>query len=54
VLGRLDGGEGLLVADLDLADLDLAAVDRVRASLPVLANRRTLVNGEARQPERIG
>lgn len=49
VLGRLDGGEGLLVADLDLA-----VVDRVRASLPVLANRRTMVNGEARQPERIG
>ncbi|NVM95761.1 hypothetical protein G6034_12730 [Arthrobacter sp. AETb3-4] len=49
MLGRLDGGEGLLVADLDLA-----AVDRVRASLPVLANRRTMVNGVARQPERIG
>lgn len=38
VLGRLDGGEGLLVADLDVA-----AVEQVRATLPVLANRRTIL-----------
>jgi predicted amidohydrolase len=44
VLGRLDGGEGLLVLDVDLA-----AVGQVRAALPVLANRRTILAGEVRQ-----
>lgn len=49
VMHRLDGGEGLLVADLDLN-----AVEQVRAALPVLANRRTIVNGEAGVPLKIG
>jgi deaminated glutathione amidase len=35
VVGALDGAPGLLVVDLDLE-----ALDRVRAALPVLANRR--------------
>ncbi|MGA7204628.1 MAG: carbon-nitrogen hydrolase family protein [Specibacter sp.] len=41
VVERLDGGAGLLVADLDLG-----AVDKVRAILPVLANRRGIVAGQ--------